>query len=465
MEKDIEKDLDRKRQFLVNAAYYLFIVTTIYIVFRYVIYAVTPFVVAALITLMLKKPIDGLARSFNIPRRGTAGIVVLLFYIVLSIFATWAFTHLMWSMFNWLADIPIRYADSVEPAIENLLNWYGAKIETIAPDRAEYLIRLTDSVLETTSNIIVYASQQALKFAQGIAFNIPKYIIGAVFCIVATVFMSLDFPAIKYFILEQFSYNQQRIILESKRYVVETFGRIITSYALIMFITMTELYVGFTIIGVADAMVLSILIAMFDILPALGTGGIMLPWILIEILDQDYTFALQLFVIYVTITIVRNFLEPKIVGDSIGLHPVIMLMSIFLGVSIFGAIGVLIMPFTLIVIKKLNDSGRIHLFKSSYIKEEEALGFFELKRRAKQKREIRREKEEAEEEMMKLKRSLARRERADELKARAEAIRQAAKETLLKTIDLEGDEKERDENDNDNEDNEKKESDEKNNES
>lgn len=444
----MEKDLERKRRFLINAAYYLFIIATIYVVFRYVIYAVTPFLVAALITLMLKRPIDGLARTYNIPRRGTAGLVVLTFYVVVSILATWALTHLMWNMFNWLAEIPARYADSVAPAIENLLNWYGDKVESISPNRAEYFDKLTNGVLAKTSEIIIYVSQQALKIAQGLALNIPKYIIGIVFCIVATVFMSLDFPGIKFFILEQFPHNQQKIILESKRYVVETFGRIITSYALIMFVTMTELYIGFMIIGVPDAMVLSVLIAMFDILPALGTGGIMLPWILIEVLDQDYTFALHLFMLYVFITVVRNFLEPKIVGDSIGLHPVIMLMSIFLGVSIFGILGVLIMPFTLIVIKKLNDSGRIHVFESSYIKEEEALGFFELKRRAKKKRQARREKEEAAEEMMKLKRSLARREKAEELKEKAEALRQSAKEVILKTIDKVNGDKERDEEDN-----------------
>jgi sporulation integral membrane protein YtvI len=301
---------------------------------------------------------------------------------------------------------------------------------------------LTNSVLAKTSEIIIYVSQQALKFAQGIAFNIPKYIIGAVFCIVATVFMSLDFPGIKFFILEQFSYNKQKIILDSKKYVVETFGRIVTSYALIMFITMSELYIGLTIISVPDAMVLSVLIAMFDILPALGTGGIMLPWILIRMLDQDYTFAGQLFVIYVFITVVRNFLEPKIVGDSIGLHPVIMLMSIFLGVSIFGILGILIMPFTLIVIKRLNDSGRIHLFKSSYIKEEEALGFFELKRRAKLKRQVRREKEEAEEELLKIKRAHTRKKRAEDIKEKAEAIRHSAKETLLKVTEKERDDNE-----------------------
>lgn len=392
----MDQDLDRKRRFLINAVYYILILAAIYVAFRYVIYAVTPFVVAALITFMLKRPIDNLACSFNVPRRGTAGVVVLLFYVVLSILATWAFTHLLWSMFNWLTNIPAHYADSIEPAIENILNWYEQQADSLTPNSLEYIDRLSDDILRKISEIIVYVSQQAILMAQSLAFNIPKFVIGAVFCIVATVFMSLDFPSIKHFILEQFSYNHQRILLESKQYVVQTFGKIITSYAAIMFVTMTELYFGFMAIGVEDAMVLSVLIAMFDILPALGTGGIMIPWVLIEIINQNYTFAVQLFILYVIVTVVRNFLEPKIVGDSIGLHPVIMLMSIFLGASIFGPLGILIMPFMLIVIKRLNDSGRIHVFNSTYAPAVEEPGFFELRKRAKLKKQIRKERAEAE---------------------------------------------------------------------
>lgn len=391
----MDQELESKRRFLINAAYYVLILATVYVVFRYVIYAVTPFVIAALITFMLKRPIDGLARSFELPRRGTAGVVVMVFYAVVSILLTWLFTHLLWTVFNWLGDIPLRYADSIEPAIKNILDWYQTQADSLAPNRAEYMDQLANDILAKVSEIIVYLSQQAIKMAQSLAFSIPAFVIGAIFCVVATVFMSVDFPSIKHFILEQFTYEHQRIVLESKQYVVDTFRKIITSYALIMFITMTELYIGFMAFGIEDAGVLSMLIALFDILPALGTGGIMIPWVIIEILNENYTFAIQLFILYAIVTVVRNFLEPKIVGDSIGLHPVIMLMSIFLGVSLFGPLGILIMPFMLIVIKKLNDTGRIHVFNSSYAAQEEEPGFFELKRRAKLKKKIREEKEEA----------------------------------------------------------------------
>ncbi len=379
-------DLERKRKFLINTAYYAVLAGIFFLIFRYVIYAVTPFLIAALVTLMLKRPIDNLARSFLLPRRTTAGLTVLLFYIVLSILATWLFTHLLWSLFNWLAAIPAHYADTIEPAIRNILDWYELQVETISPGRTEYIDRLASDLLANISAIISYLSEQALKIARNLAFSIPKFVIASIFCIVSTVFMSLDYPQIKHFILEQLSPEHQRILLESKHYVAVTFGRIITSYAAIMFITMTELYIAFTVIGVEDAIVLSMLIALFDILPALGTGGIMVPWAIITLINKNYTLAAQLFIIYAIITVVRNFIEPKIVGDSIGLHPVLVLMSIFLGAAIFGPLGILIMPFLLIVIKRLNDTGRIQLFKSNYAKPVEEPGFFEQRRQGKRER-------------------------------------------------------------------------------
>lgn len=92
----------------------------------------------------------------------------------------------------------------------------------------------------------------------------------------------------------------------------------------------------------------------------------MIPWVVIELLQGHYALGAKLFFLYAIITVVRNILEPKIVGESIGLHPVLLLISIYVGGTILGPMGIIIMPFTLIVIKKLNDAGHIHVFRSDY---------------------------------------------------------------------------------------------------
>ena len=108
-----------------------------------------------------------------------------------------------------------------------------------------------------------------------------------------------------------------------------------------------------------------LLISIFDILPVLGTGGVMIPWILISFLQGDYRQGLSLLVVYVIITIIRNIIEPRIVGEQIGLHPVLTLMSMFVGNHLFGIVGLFGLPILLSLLRYLNDTGTISLFPVS----------------------------------------------------------------------------------------------------
>src|SRR5699024_9383370 len=118
-----------------------------------------------------------------------------------------------------------------------------------------------------------------------------------------------------------------------------------------------ELAIGLSIIGVDRAVLIALGIAVFDILPVLGTGGIMLPWAAIRALAGDYRMAISLFVVYLIITVIRNIIEPKIVGQQIGLHPVVTLISMFVGLQLFGAVGLFGLPITLSLLRNLNDNG------------------------------------------------------------------------------------------------------------
>ena len=139
----------------------------------------------------------------------------------------------------------------------------------------------------------------------------------------------------------------------------------IRSYALIMFITFVELSIGLSVIRVERAMLVALLIAIFDILPVLGTGGIMIPWAILTALGGNVPRALALLVVYVIITIIRNIIEPRIVGKQIGLHPVLTLMSMFVGTHLFGVVGLFGLPILLSLLRYLNDNGTISLFSAS----------------------------------------------------------------------------------------------------
>ena len=122
---------------------------------------------------------------------------------------------------------------------------------------------------------------------------------------------------------------------------------------------------GLRIIGVERSTLVAFLIAVFDILPVLGTGGIMVPWVVLSALSGDMPRAAALLVLYLIITVIRNIIEPKIVGQQIGLHPVLTLMSMFVGTSLFGVVGLFGFPILLSLLRYLNETGTISLYTVS----------------------------------------------------------------------------------------------------
>ena len=96
----------------------------------------------------------------------------------------------------------------------------------------------------------------------------------------------------------------------------------------------------------------------------LGTGGIMLPWILISFLNNQVKTGVGLLILYLVITVIRNIIEPKIVGKQIGLHPLLMLMCMYLGARLFGFLGIFILPILILIVQNLNDTGIIHIYNS-----------------------------------------------------------------------------------------------------
>ena len=165
------------------------------------------------------------------------------------------------------------------------------------------------------------------------------------------------------FCLKQLNDRARGIAVEIKNYIVGTLFVCIRSYLLIMSITFVELAIGLSLIRIPRAVLVALLIAVFDILPVLGTGGIMLPWVVIAALQGDISRAVGLLVIYLIITVIRNIIEPKIVGKQLGLHPVVTLVAMFVGASFAGIIGLFGLPIGLSLLCDLNNRGVIRIFK------------------------------------------------------------------------------------------------------
>ena len=146
---------------------------------------------------------------------------------------------------------------------------------------------------------------------------------------------------------------------DMKRYGLNVLKVYLKSYSLLFLMTFAELTVGFMILKIPYAVVAALAIAVFDILPVLGTGGVLLPWAVIMLVLGDYPLAIGILILYIVITIIRNMIEPRIVGKQIGLHPLITLIAMFVGLQLFGLAGMILLPMTAVVLSGMLKNGEL----------------------------------------------------------------------------------------------------------
>ena len=201
--------------------------------------------------------------------------------------------------------------------------------------------------------------------------SIPSAVIGVVVSIIACVFMTSDYEKMLGFVKRQLPERHLNKLRDARTVTLSSLKKMFKAYSLIILITTTELTIGLgllKLIGVFDikfsyVILISVIIALVDIVPVLGTGTIVIPWAVISFLNGDPKMGIGLIVIYVAITIIRQIIEPKLVAGQVDMSPIVTIMAMYIGTKTLGVLGFFILPFTCIVIKRLNDEGIIHLFK------------------------------------------------------------------------------------------------------
>ena len=356
--------MESKKKFIINISYIALIIALIFVFLKIILPLITPFVIAFIIAYILQRPIRIISKRFNkINKKLLSLIVTAIFFCTIGLIIFVASLKLISAIGDLITNMPYVYDIYIRPALIDFFSNMEESLGNMDPNLVSTVEGALQNFMDSAGEAISNVSGWIMSTASGVAISIPGLFINLVVMIISTFFISMDYDHIKEFILRQLDDEKRRVFLNIKEYVVGTLFVCICSYALIMSITFVELSIGLTIIGIENSVLIALMIAIFDILPVLGTGGIMIPWTIIEFLMGNYTLARGLLLVYVVITIIRNILEPKIVGSQIGLHPVITLISMFVGVHFFGVIGLFGFPITISLLTNLNKKGIIKLYK------------------------------------------------------------------------------------------------------
>ena len=354
---------EKRKNFLINITYFAVIVVMALLFLLYVAPLASPFIIGFFIAWVLQKPIRFLRRKLSIPDKMTAILAVLLFYATIGVLISLASVKAFSEIGSLIAMVPTFYSVHVQPLLWDVLTGMEIAFLDMDPSLAATLEDLTRQFLQSLGERVTGWSMAAMGIISGIASSLPALFIKIVLMIISTFFIAVDYERLTGFCMRQLSDKGKNLFLQIKEYLVGTLWVCVRSYALIMSITFVELSILLTFIGIEHSVIVAFCTAIFDILPVLGTGGIMVPWAVLTAISGNWILGLKLFVVYIIVTVVRNIIEPKIVGGQLGLHPVVTLCSMFVGVQLLGAIGLFGFPIGLSLLRYLNDYGVIKVLK------------------------------------------------------------------------------------------------------
>ncbi|HPE95155.1 MAG TPA: sporulation integral membrane protein YtvI, partial [Bacillota bacterium] len=305
--------------------YYLLIAAGIalalFLVFKYALPLFLPFVLAWIVAALLQPVIRFLGDKVKIPKKISV-LVLVVTAIGLLVWAVYAIANRLVTEVTSLVSFLQKWMQNIannDSAVNNIIDW----LNNVIP-----FIDFSDKLYEIWDNLDGYILD-AIKLLSGnitdiipvlkdIVLMIPGAVVFVVISVISCFYFACDFKKINTFLAMQLPVRARAFGTVLKQQFLITVGKYIKAYGLIILITFTELFVGFTILGISYSFLLALITALIDIMPVLGTGLVLVPWALYSLIVGDYFMGIGLLILYVLITVIRQIIEPKIVGSYIG---------------------------------------------------------------------------------------------------------------------------------------------------
>lgn len=388
-------ELRRKR--IINVVYFAIFLALFYLFLKYCFWIFFPFLFAFFVAVAVQKPSNFITRKTKISRGLVSTVLIILLLIVVGtaiMFLGFRLVDAGKSLFDFIKskiyDMPTLIEnvrewtvstarilpDSIETrAVTALNSWFEIIKDKSATEIAAIIV---DNASESGQSFSISSITTPLSGILSTAKQIPSVFVAALITIVSSCFMAADYDWISNFIKKQLPDGYDEKLSRSKQIVFSSIGKLIRSYAIIICITCIELFVGLSVLSLlklydgGHVLAIAIIISLLDILPVLGTGTFMVPWIIYSFITGRVGFAIGLLIVYAVISVVRQVIEPKIVGGTVGLPSFVTLMAMYIGSQLFGFIGIFLLPILVIIIKLLNDEGIVHFWKPSNFDKEES---------------------------------------------------------------------------------------------
>lgn len=300
-----------------------------------------PFVIGWILAMMANPLVRYLEHHMKMVRRHGSMVIIILALAVVIGAVYLGGVVLYRELRGFVLDIPALY-EAALMEITGALQNSQKLIEHFPDSLREPLLALSDNLGGMLGSLFSQAAAPTVEIAGNVAKSIPNVLVNTIVMILASYLFLADRDRILTFLKG----NLPAFVFRYADYLKRDAKGLIGGYFLaqfrIMFVVAGILMAGFTVLGVRYSLVLAILISLLDFLPIFGTGTVLFPWAAVKLFTGEYPYAIGLVAIYVITQVVRQIIQPKIVGDSMGLPPLLTLFFLYLGFKVKGIAGMIL---------------------------------------------------------------------------------------------------------------------------
>lgn len=339
-------DYEYKKSFLINVAFVSVWALIGYVVAKSMTGFLLPFVIAVLISFLSNKTANVIGKRLGNNKAWLKIALLLGFYLIAVLVVgilVFLFIRYSGSFFNMLKGY-ITSPDNIFAVIKKSISEKALKL----PQNLKNSLLL---MLENFSErLIVIAGDIASSFTVATAKFLPRFFISIVVTVVSSFYITKDYSRLLKFLRLMIGEKRFDFLRKIKSIIEGSVLKLFSGYLILSAITFAVVLIAFFAFSVEHAVVFALIVGFIDLLPVLGAGTVLIPATIYNFLTGKTTAAILLIILYITVTLLRNFLEPKLLSKKLNVSPLLMLLTLFLGLRIGGISGMLLLPVLVVVV-------------------------------------------------------------------------------------------------------------------
>ncbi len=351
--------MEEKQKFIVNILFYGIIAAIAVLAVRYVYPLLSPFLLGFFIAFVLRRPIAFFTEKLKIRRGIVAIIFTALLYATVGTLLVLLGVRIVLSLKDVFWELPTVYRTEVEPLLRGIIAWLDDTAIRLDPSVRNTISDSITQMVDAIGNLVSSLSVRVVGAATNYLTTVPGTVLRVVITVIASFFFAADYPRVIGAMARALPRKALELLMDVKQYLSGTLFKILRSYFFIMCITYAEVCLGLAILGIKRFWLFAIFIAILDVLPVLGTGTVLIPWAVILLAQGEIGLAVGMLILYVAVFVIRQVIEPRIVGQQVGLHPIVILVSMFAGLQVFGGLGLFGLPILVALIHHLYTNGKL----------------------------------------------------------------------------------------------------------